>query len=110
MPTDVVEAIRKSRRGELDVRSVLALVRHRAALDFHPRPWIIGDAYDGKSEREPPRLFAEVTSTHRRKHSRDQKCDEWRNNGGKKGVVCQPVPKELLLEGESRLTVARRAR
>ncbi len=106
LPPEVSDAIRLCRTQELNVRSVLALVRHRALLNFQPRPWMIAEPERGA--KPPARLFAEVTSTHRRKHSRDRKCDEWRNNGGKKGVVCQVVPAELLRESDPKLTVARR--
>ena len=65
-----------------------------------------------KTNKQTDRLgetnIADPLQTDRRKHSRDQKCDEWRNNGGKKGVVCQAVPAELLLADEPKLTVARR--
>lgn len=112
----------KGRKG-LDISDIVALFRDSAAA--HQRQQLVSEMYattvvgPGRVPEIPEQLlkdrplrigmthhtcalFGETDRTRRRCpcNSGNKQVDVWRNSGGKRAVVCQRVPKHLLLEEE----------
>ena len=111
VPDIMAELVRRARRRQMMTEEVLLAMQYwrssaRGPIDLPSRPPRI--EMDHPDELAVP-LFAESRDTHatRRMHAKSAKFDRWRNSGGKRGVLCTAVPKELV-NGQENVVLCRR--